>query len=158
MVSSSRSWGSHRGQHETGCLVRRAELEGARPETRRSKTPISGVPIESLKLSLGEHIAVLQRRPADQASKRGYFAFGHAASIQLAFEATREKIDRPDLPYRLTLEHFVLGELRLACESILGRLAESSFRRRFDDREVVEPAFGEMRTGFFCLAQTYRKR
>jgi len=38
------------------------------------------------------------------------------------------------------------------------RLDKSSFRRRLDDRELLEAVAGEMRTGAFAPAQLYQKR
>ncbi len=41
---------------------------------------------------------------------------------------------------------------------LLGRrLDKSSFRRRLDERSLVEPVPGEMRTGPFRPAQLFRK-
>jgi 8-oxo-dGTP diphosphatase len=48
---------------------------------------------------------------------------------------------------------------KASCEAILGRrLDKSSFRRRLDERELLAPVPGEMRTGAFRPAQLYGKR
>jgi len=55
-------------------------------------------------------------------------------------------------------EQFTLGELQAACEVILcHRLDKSSFRRRIDDRAIIEPVLGEMRVGAFRPAQLFRQ-
>jgi 8-oxo-dGTP diphosphatase len=45
------------------------------------------------------------------------------------------------------------------CEAILGQqLDKSSFRRRLEERKLLEPVPGEMRKGAFRPAQVYRRR
>jgi hypothetical protein len=48
--------------------------------------------------------------------------------------------------------------LQALCESILGRrLGKSSFRRRLDERKLLDPVPGAMRTAAFRPAQLYRR-
>jgi 8-oxo-dGTP diphosphatase len=62
------------------------------------------------------------------------------------------------LPFGFVPARFTLGELQSCCEMLLGRrLDKSSFRRRLDERSLVEPVPGEMRTGPFRPAQLFRK-
>ena len=79
--------------------------------------------------------------------------------IQQAVNATREEINRLELPFGFLPDQFTLGELQSTCEALLGhRLDKSSFRRRIDERPLIEPVAGEMRVGAFRPAQLYRKR
>ncbi len=56
-------------------------------------------------------------------------------------------------------DKFTLGELQSCCEALLGRrLDKSSFWRKLDDRDLLEPVDGEMRTGAFRPAQLFKKR
>lgn len=61
------------------------------------------------------------------------------------------------MPQGLLAEHFTLTELQETCEKVLGRvLDKSSFRRKLDDRDFVEPLVGAMRGGAFRPAQLYK--
>ena len=74
-------------------------------------------------------------------------------------ETVRGEIERLELPFGFLPTQFTLGELQACCEAILGRrLDKSSFRRRLDDRQLLEAVEGEHRTGAFRPAQLYRKR
>ena len=74
-------------------------------------------------------------------------------------EALRAEVDRLELPFGLLPQTFTLTEPQALCEALLGRrLDKSSFRRRLDERDLVEPVAGEMRTGAFRPAQLYRAR
>jgi len=117
------------------------------------------LPIESFAPAPGKRLEALQWRPADEAVADPDLAFDHADLIRIAVETTRAEIDHLDLPYGFLPDCFTLGELQACCEAIRGRrLDKSSFRRRLDERELLEPVPGEMRTGAFRPAQLYRKR
>jgi len=117
------------------------------------------IPIEAINPKAGKRLEAIQWFPADEAAADSTIAFDHADLIQLAIETTRSEIDRLDLPYGFLPEQFTLGELQACCEAILGRrLDKSSFRRRIDERDLLEAISGEMRTGAFRPAQLYRKR
>ncbi|MGB4227401.1 MAG: NUDIX domain-containing protein [Candidatus Dechloromonas phosphoritropha] len=117
------------------------------------------VPVEAIAPAAGKRIEALQWRSADEAATDESLAFDHAALIQTAVEATRREIDELQLPFGFLPEQFTLGELQSCCEALLGhRLDKSSFRRRLDDREVVEAIPGEMKTGAFRPAQLFRRR
>ena len=73
--------------------------------------------------------------------------------------ATRAEIERLDLPFGFLPQKFTLGELQALCEAMLGRrLDKSSFRRRLEDRDVLKPVHGAMRTGAFRPAQLYERK
>lgn len=117
------------------------------------------VPIAALAPVPGKRLAALKWVAADAAAADSSLAFDHANLIRIAVEVTRAEIERLDLPYGFLPDRFTLGELQASCEAILGRhLDKSSFRRRLDERNVLEPLHGEMRTGAFRPAQLYRKR
>lgn len=116
------------------------------------------VPVSALAPIAGKRLAALRWEVADVAALDSKLAFDHANVVRVAVEATRDEIERLDLPYTFLPERFTLGELQASCEAILGRhLDKSSFRRRLDERGVLEPLAGEMRTGAFRPAQLYRK-
>ncbi len=107
----------------------------------------------------GKRIESLKWCPVEDAMTDTTLAFDHRDLIVQAVEATRAEIERLELPFGFLPEAFTLGELQATCASILGRpLDKSSFRRRLDAADLVEPLPGEMRTGAFRPAQLYRKR
>ena len=116
------------------------------------------VPIEAIDPKAGKRLEALRWVPVDEAMQDASLAFDHAGLIHAATEITRTEIDRLELPFGFLPEKFTLGELQACCEMILGRhLDKSSFRRRLDERSLVEPVPGEMRTGPFRPAQLFRK-
>lgn len=85
-------------------------------------------------------------------------AFDHSNLIHLAVADARKEIDQLELPFEYLPDQFTLGELQATCEIILGhRLDKSSFRRRIDDRAIIEPVPGGMRVGAFRPAQLFRR-
>ncbi len=117
------------------------------------------IPIDSISPQAGKRLDELKWIPAEEASLDSELAFDHASLIGVALEATRSEIDRLELPFGFLPERFTLGELQACCEVLLGRrLDKSSFRRRIDERNLVEPVPGEMRTGAFRPAQLFRRR
>lgn len=115
--------------------------------------------VEAFTPSPGKRLDALAWRPADEAATDLRLAFDHAGLIRIAIETTRAEIERLDLPYGFLPDRFTLGELQASCEAILGRrLDKSSFRRRLDERNLLAPVPGEMRTGAFRPAQVYSKR
>ena len=117
------------------------------------------LPIEAIDPKAGKRLEALRWAPVDEAMADDRLAFDHAKLIREATKATRDEVDRLDLPFGFLPVKFTLGELQETCERLLGRrLDKSSFRRRLDDRGVVEPVFGEMRTGAFRPAQLFQKR
>jgi len=69
----------------------------------------------------------------------------------------RNEIDQLELPIEFLPNLFTLGELQSTCEALLGHhLDKSSFRRRIDERTLVESVPGEMRVGAFRPAQLFR--
>jgi ADP-ribose pyrophosphatase YjhB (NUDIX family) len=117
------------------------------------------IPVEAIDPQAGKRLEAIRWCPIDEAREDPKPAFDHADLIRSAAEATRAEIERLELPFGFLPEAFTLGELQSCCEAILGRrLDKSSFRRRLDERELLEPVAGEMRTGAFRPAQLYRKR
>lgn len=116
------------------------------------------IPVEAIDPQAGKRLDAIQWRSVDTAMADATLAFDHADLIRLATEATRSEIERLELPFGFLPEKFTLGELQACCEAILGRrLDKSSFRRRLDERNLLEAVSGEMRTGAFRPAQLYRK-
>lgn len=116
------------------------------------------LPAETLQPSPGKRIEALEWRPAQAAIDDVALAFDHAALIGQAVAATRDEVDAFEMPFGLLADEFTLGELQTACEQVLARrLDKSSFRRRLNEREAVEPVEGAVRGGAFRPAQLYRK-
>jgi 8-oxo-dGTP diphosphatase len=117
------------------------------------------LPSDAFAPSPGKRLEALAWRSAEEAARDPKIAFDHADLIRAAVATTRAEIDRLDLPYGYLPDRFTLGELQASCEAILGRcLDKSSFRRRLDERALLAPVPGAMRTGAFRPAQLYRKR
>ena len=117
------------------------------------------LPIEAIDPKAGKRLEALRWVPVDEAMQDASLAFDHAGLIGSAAEATRHEIDQLELPFGFLPDKFTLGELQEICEQLLGRrLDKSSFRRRLDDRGIVEAVPGEMRTGAFRPAQFFQRR
>jgi 8-oxo-dGTP diphosphatase len=115
------------------------------------------VPVEAIRPNPGKRLDKIDWRAIDKAAKDSSLAFDHAGLIQLAKEATRGEIEHLELPFGFLPEKFTLGELQACCAAMLGRkLDKSSFRRRLDERGLLEAVPGELRTGAFRPAQLYR--
>ena len=116
------------------------------------------IPVEAIDPQAGKRLEAIRWCPVDEAMEDPKLAFDHADLICAAAETTRAEIDRLELPFGFLPKAFTLGELQAACESLLGRrLDKSSFRRRLDAANLLEPVPGEVRTGAFRPAQLYRK-
>ena len=116
------------------------------------------VPLEALDPKAGKRLSELRWAPVDEAARDERLAFDHAELVGAAAAATRAEIERLDLPFGFMPQKFTLGELQALCEAMLGRhLDKSSFRRRLEDRDVLKPVQGEMRTGAFRPAQLYER-
>jgi 8-oxo-dGTP diphosphatase len=117
------------------------------------------LPFDAIDPKAGKRLEAIRWCAVDEAIADSKLAFDHADLIRSAMEAIRAEIERLELPFGFLPEAFTLGELQSCCEAILGRrLDKSSFRRRLDERELLEPVAGEMRTGAFRPAQLYSKR
>jgi len=144
--------------------LRQLKSVGGRTRDPRAPWTLSVVyralaPIEDIEPNPGKRLEALKWAPADEASGDARLAFDHNELIQAAVEANRDEIDRLELPFGFLPMSFTLGELQSCCEAILGRrLDKSSFRRRLEERNLVEAMPGEMRTGAFRPAQLYRRR
>ena len=117
------------------------------------------IPVEAIDPQAGKRLEAIRWCPIDEAVEDPKLGFDHADLIRSAAETTRGEIERLELPFGFLPEAFTLGELQACCEALLGRrLDKSSFRRKLDERELLEAMPGEMRTGAFRPAQLYRKR
>jgi 8-oxo-dGTP diphosphatase len=117
------------------------------------------IPVEAIDPQAGKRLEAIRWCPVDEAMADSKLAFDHADLIRSAADTTRGEIVRLELPFGFLPEAFTLGELQATCESLLGRpLDKSSFRRRLDAANLLEPVQGEMRTGAFRPAQLYRKQ
>lgn len=116
------------------------------------------LPLDSISPAAGKRLEALDWRAADAAALNTDLAFDHGELIARAVAETRREVDEMHLPFDFLPNLFTLGELQQFCESLLGRrLDKSSFRRRLNERNLVEPVPGEMRTGPFRPAQLFRK-
>lgn len=118
------------------------------------------LPHDAFAPQAGKRIEALKWCPVDEAIADNRLAFDHADLIEQAVVTTRHEIERIELPVGFLPERFTLGELQTTCEQILGhRIDKSSFRRKLDDRELVESVPGAMRTGgAHRPAQLYQMR
>ncbi len=116
------------------------------------------LPFDAIDPKAGKRLEAIRWCAVDEAIGDSKLAFDHADLIRSAAQATRDEIERLELPFGFLPEAFTLGELQACCEVLLGRrLDKSSFRRRLDERKLLESVSGEMRTGAFRPAQLYRK-
>ncbi|MBY0436971.1 MAG: NUDIX domain-containing protein [Burkholderiales bacterium] len=107
----------------------------------------------------GKRIEELRWAPVESLAKGISLAFDHNTLVARATDAMREDVEEHDLPYGLLPAHFTLTELQQTCEAVLGHaLDKSSFRRRLNDRDLLEPVDGEKRGGAFRPAQLYQRR
>lgn len=117
------------------------------------------LPLASVNATAGKRLDALRWTPVDTAMNDDTLSFDHPMLIGEATGATRHEIDQLELPFGFLPDKFTLGELQEICEQLLGRrLDKSSFRRRLDDRGIVEAVPGEMRTGAFRPAQLFHRR
>ena len=115
--------------------------------------------IDSFEPSQGKRLEALRWVPVEEAMADSRLAFDHNELIQRVVRDVRTEIASLNLPFEFLPEQFTLPELQMACESFLGcSLDKSSFRRRLDDRDVLEPVPGAQRRGAFRPAQLFRKR
>jgi hypothetical protein len=142
------------------------QLQAVGSKTRDSRAPWALsiayralIPVEVIDPQAGKRLEALRWCSVDEAMADSKLAFDHADLIRSAAETTRAEIERLELPFGFLPRAFTLGELQAWCEAILGRrLDKSSFRRKLDERELLEHLPGELRTGAFRPAQLYRRR
>ena len=117
------------------------------------------VPIGAFRPTAGKRLEALRWVSVDEAARDARLAFDHAQLIEGAGRVTRAEVERLELPFDFLPETFTLGELQVLCESMLGRrLDKSSFRRRLDERSLLQAVPGDMRRGAFRPAQLYRRK
>lgn len=118
------------------------------------------VPMEAFAPEPRKRLESLRWVAAEEAAEDQHLAFDHAELIGQAVRAMRNDVEALDLPAGFVPEDFTLTELQQLCEALLGhRLDKSSFRRKLDERELVEPVEGEMRAaGAHRPAQVFRLR
>ncbi|MCK6376434.1 MAG: NUDIX domain-containing protein [Zoogloea sp.] len=104
----------------------------------------------------GKRLVELQWFTTEEATTSA-LAFDHAMLIARAVTQLRDQVSVLHFPPGLMDQTFTLGELQSASEAVLGHaLDKSSFRRRLDAAQTVEPIAGEVRSGPFRPAQVYR--
>lgn len=107
----------------------------------------------------GKRMAELKWASALDASADAKLAFDHGDLIHAAVSAQQSEVEALRFSPGLIAEPFTLGDLQATAEAVLGRaLDKSSFRRRIDAGERVEPVGDEKRTGPFRPAQLFRLR
>lgn len=108
----------------------------------------------------GKRIDELIWQPVEQPLSTRKMAFDHSELIASAVAATRAEVEALTLPTGYLPAEFTLAELQGICEGLLGRhLDKSSFRRKLDDRALVQPIEGKMMSGgAHRPAQVYRLR
>ena len=110
----------------------------------------------ALQAQPGKRLEALKWETAEAAAADLGLAFDHAALIAEALQQLRADVQDLRFPTGLLPRPFTLGELQAASEAVLGRpLDKSSFRRRLDAAQVVQPVEGAMRTGAFRPAQLF---
>jgi 8-oxo-dGTP diphosphatase len=113
---------------------------------------------DALKVVPGKRIEALEWRPVVRAMSAP-LAFDHADLVGRALQITREQVDGMVMPLGLLPEEFTLTELQVTCERVMGRpVDKSSFRRKLEERKLVEPVAGAMRSGPFRPAQLFRSK
>ena len=107
----------------------------------------------------GKRMAELKWADAFDACTDTKLAFDHDDLIDAAVNALQSEVAALRFSPGLITEPFTLGDLQATAEAVLGRsLDKSSFRRRIDAGERVEPVGDEKRTGPFRPAQLFRLR
>jgi len=107
----------------------------------------------------GKRMAELKWAGGFDASADAKLAFDHGDLIHAAVGALQSEVEALRFSPGLITEPFTLGDLQATAEAVLGRaLDKSSFRRRIDAGERVEPVGEERRTGPFRPAQLFRLR
>ena len=106
----------------------------------------------------GKRIEALQWHPVDEPLADRALAFDHGRLIAWAVEVTRAEVEALTLPRGYLPEEFTLTELQSLCEKLLGRtLNKASFRRKLEDRALVEAVAGKLvASGAHRPAQVYR--
>ena len=118
------------------------------------------VPAENFYPTAGKRLMALRWTPVGEAMPDATLAFDHNQIVAAAVANLRAEVDRLDLPFQYLPNQFALGELQEICEKLLGRkLDKSSFRRRLEDKHILEPIKGAIRRGEANRpAQLYRGR
>jgi ADP-ribose pyrophosphatase YjhB (NUDIX family) len=107
----------------------------------------------------GKRVTDLKWEPVRLAAKDKNLAFDHAFIVSEAVIALRREVAALDLPFAFLPSQFTLTEVQQVCEAISGApMDKSSFRRRLDDREIVEAIPGQFRPGPNRPAQLFRSR
>lgn len=111
------------------------------------------VSAETLALRLADGVQLV---PVDQVPE---LAFDHNDILDFALKRVRDKSSYSALPCYLLPREFTLTELQDTYERVMGTtLEKSSFRRKLDELDFLEPLAGQFRTGKHRPAQLYRIR
>jgi 8-oxo-dGTP diphosphatase len=115
------------------------------------------LPLEFFKPQAGKRLEELKWFDVDEEPAKANLAFDHHELVVRAVQETRRETEELHLPAGFLPQTFTLGELQAICEHILGRsLDKSSFRRKLDQRQLVQPVAGLVRGGANRPAQMYR--
>lgn len=111
---------------------------------------------EAIQVIAGKINENLEWREVGQAMSDS-LALEHAKLVRRAVGVTRAEVEGMVMPRGLLVEHFTLTELQEACELVLDRrIDKSSFRRKLEERRLLEVVDGEFKGGAFRPAQLYR--
>ena len=107
-----------------------------------------------------------QTQPLDSQSKwfpidkvlKMKLPFEHNATVKIAVERLRNKVNYSSLPAHLIAEEFTLPQLQKAYESVLDiKLDKSAFRKKIAEADFIEKINGKFLSGAaFRPAQVYR--
>jgi 8-oxo-dGTP diphosphatase len=107
----------------------------------------------------GKRVTDISWMPVEAAESAKELAFDHGEIVQSAVAALRTEVEAMELPFGLLPDAFTLRELQQMCEAVLGReLDKSSFRRRLEERQLLEPLRGSVRGGRNRPAQIFKRR
>lgn len=111
---------------------------------------------ETFKVAAGKRLTDLKWMPVDEIPK---LALGHSRLVEQAVAGLREEVDRMEIPFDLLPPQFFLTEVKLLCDTVLGKVKDASrFRQRLDAAELVEPVGILVQRARGRPAQMYRRK
>jgi ADP-ribose pyrophosphatase YjhB (NUDIX family) len=114
-------------------------------------------PATQIAATPGKRVEALRWCPVEVAEADTDLAFDHAELVAKARQATRNEVQRLELPAGFLPATFTLSELQTTLEQMQGSLLDkSSFRRKLDHWDLVEAVSGAMQEGRGRPAQLFR--